>query len=92
MEHGETDVEHLAPLLAMSQTQLRRKIAAVTGVSAARYITFLRIEEAKKLLRQYPAVTIIEVAFRTGFADNSHFTKVFRRFTGMTPLQFIKEG
>ena len=92
MEHGETDVEHLAPLLAMSQTQLRRKIAAVTGVSAARYITCLRIEEAKKLLRQYPAVTIIEVAFRTGFADNSHFTKVFRRFTGMTPLQFIKEG
>lgn len=92
MEHGETDVEHLAPLMAMSQTQLRRKISAVTGISAARYVTLLRIEEAKELLRQYPKVTIIEVAFRTGFADNAHFTKVFRKYTDMTPMQFIKEG
>ena len=52
MEHGETDVEHLAPLMAMSQTQLRRKISAVTGISAARYVTLLRIEEAKELLRR----------------------------------------
>ena len=42
--------------------------------------------------RQYPKVTIIEVAFRTGFADNAHFTKVFRKYTDMTPMQFIKEG
>ena len=90
MEHGETDMEHLAPLMAMSQTQLRRKIAAVTGISAAKYVTFLRIEKAKELLKQYPNVTIIEVAYSTGFADNAHFTKVFRRFTGQTPMQFIK--
>ena len=90
MDHGETDMEHLAPLMAMSQTQLRRKIAAVTGISAAKYVTFLRIEEAKELLKQYPNVTIIEVAYSTGFADNAHFTKVFRRFTGQTPMQFIK--
>lgn len=91
MEHDKTDIEHLAPLMAMSQTQLRRKISAVTGVSAAKYVTYLRIEEAKELLRQYPMFTIIEVAFRTGFADNAHFTKVFRRITGKTPMQFIKE-
>lgn len=91
MEHGETGVEQLAPLMAMSQTQLRRKISAITGISAARYITSLRIEEAKLLLRQFPKVTIIEVAFRTGFADNAHFTKVFHRVVGKTPMQFIKE-
>ena len=92
MEHSETDMVHLAPLMAMSQTQLRRKILAVTGISAAKYVTLLRVEKAEELLRQYPKVTIIEVAYSTGFADNSHFTKVFHRITGMTPMQFIKDA
>ena len=91
MDGGETDVEHLAPLLAMSQTQLRRKIIGVTGVSAARFITYLRIEEAKRLLQQYPKVTIIDVAYSTGFADNAHFTKVFHKYTGKTPLQYVRK-
>ena len=92
MEHGNVEVERIASLMAMSHTQLRRKISAVTGISAARYITLLRIEEAKELLKQYPKVTITEVAYRTGFADNAHFTKVFHRFTDMTPMQFVKEN
>lgn len=90
MKEQHTDIEYLAPLMAMSQTQLRRKISALTGCSPAKYIMQLRIEEAKRLLRQYPAVTIIEVAFSTGFADNAHFTKVFHRYTDMTPMQYIK--
>ena len=90
MKDQHTDTEYLAPLMAMSQTQLRRKISAITGCSPAKYIMQLRIEEAKRLLRQYPAVTIIEVAFSTGFADNAHFTKVFHRYTDMTPMQYIK--
>jgi len=92
MEHGNVEVERIASLMAMSHTQLRRKISAVTGISAARYISLLRIEEAKELLKQYPKVTITEVAYRTGFADNAHFTKVFHRFTDMTPMQFVKEN
>ena len=92
MEHGNVEVERIASLMAMSHTQLCRKISAVTGISAARYITLLRIEEAKELLKQYPKVTITEVAYRTGFADNAHFTKVFHRFTDMTPMQFVKEN
>ena len=91
MEHSNMEVEHIASLMAMSHTQLRRKISAVTGISAARYITLLRIEEAKALLRQYPKFTITEVAYHTGFADNAHFTKVFHRVTDMTPMQYVKE-
>lgn len=91
MEQGNISAEQLAPLMAMSQSQLRRKIIAVTGVSAAKYITLLRINEAKELLKQYPEQTIIETAYRTGFADNAHFTKVFHRYTGITPMQYIKK-
>lgn len=90
MESAKTDSKHLAPEMAMSETQFRRKISALTGTSAAKYIMMLRIEQAKLLLAQYPTVTIIETAYRTGFSDNAHFTRVFRRFTDMTPMQYIK--
>ena len=90
MADNATDTEHLASLMHLSQTQLRRKIAMVTGISAAKYILMLRIEEAKRLLAQFPEVTIIDTAYRTGFSDNAHFTHVFRRITDMTPLQYIK--
>lgn len=66
MGSRQTDIEHLASLMAMSHSQLRRKIGALTGLSAAKYITFLRIEKAKELLKQHPRVTITEVAFLTG--------------------------
>lgn len=85
-----TDVAHLAPLMAMSKTHLRRKISAVTGQSAAKYIMSLRIEEAKRQLARYPEVTIAEVAYDTGFADSTHFIRVFRRYTDMTPAQYAK--
>lgn len=90
MESAKTDSKHLAPEMAMSETQFRRKISALTGTSAAKYIMTLRIEQAKLLLAQYPTVTIIDTAYRTGFSDNAHFTRVFRRFTDMTPMQYIK--
>lgn len=89
LKEQHTEVDYLAPLMKMSQRQLRRKITAVTGMSPAKYIMQMRMEEAKEQLKNYPDVTIIEVAFNTGFADNAHFTKVFHRYTGMTPLQYI---
>ena len=48
-------------------------------------------EKAKELLARSPGITISEAAYRTGFSDNSHFTKVFRRITGLTPLQFVND-
>ena len=84
-------IEALAGIVGLSYAQLRRKINAVTGLPPARYILSLRIEKAKELLARSPGITISEAAYRTGFSDNSHFTKVFRRITGLTPLQFVND-
>lgn len=42
-----------------------------------------RFERSRKLLRS--GMTISDVALRTGFADQSHFTRQFKKFTGVTP-------
>ena len=46
-----------------------------------------RLEQARELLRN-PEISLSEISLRTGFADQSHFTNVFRRFAGITPARF----
>jgi AraC family transcriptional regulator len=58
-----------------------------TGMSPHRYVLVRRIERAKDLLRN-PMLNVLDVAVQTGFRDQSHFTKVFRRIAGMTPSQY----
>ncbi|HEX6625266.1 MAG TPA: helix-turn-helix transcriptional regulator, partial [Pyrinomonadaceae bacterium] len=47
----------------------------------------LRIERACRELER-PASSIIDVALSAGFSDQSHFTRAFKRATGMTPGAF----
>jgi transcriptional regulator GlxA family with amidase domain len=49
-----------------------------------------RIRQAKHLLTQDDNVNITEVALATGFCDQSHFTKCFKRIVGLTPSQYIE--
>jgi transcriptional regulator GlxA family with amidase domain len=60
------------------------------GVTPHQYLAAQRIERAKQLLRS-TSLTPSEVALSTGFADQSHFTKVFRRIAGTTPGRFRAE-
>lgn len=54
------------------------------GMPPYRWLRLYRIERAKELMRQSD-LTLAEVAYACGFADQSHFTRVFSAATGMTP-------
>lgn len=58
-----------------------------TGSSFKEYLNMIRIEEGKRLLSStnFP---IIDIAMAVGFEDQSYFSKVFKRYTGLTPKQF----
>src|SRR5215469_674897 len=56
-------------------------------VSPYQYVLRRRIEYARQLLSQ-PSVTVFEAAVRSGFSDQSQFTKVFRRIVGVTPTGY----
>jgi SAM-dependent methyltransferase len=50
----------------------------------------LPFDRAKEVLRD-PNKSVLEASARTGFVDQSHFTKIFRRIVGVTPSQFRSE-
>lgn len=60
------------------------------GVGFLAYLTNIRIEKAKKLLLS-TAISVTEIAERTGYGDYRVFTKVFKKTEGVTPSQFRRE-
>ena len=58
-----------------------------TGSSFKEYLNMVRVEESKRLLANTD-YSLIDIAIATGFEDQSYFTKVFKRYTGLTPKQF----
>jgi AraC-like DNA-binding protein len=50
----------------------------------------LPFDRAKEVLRD-PNKSVLEASARTGFVDQSHFTKIFRRIVDVTPSQFRSE-
>ncbi|MFT0802741.1 AraC family transcriptional regulator [Bacillus swezeyi] len=81
-------LDDLSKLTGWSKYHLLRSFTKQKGISPYSYLETVRINHAKKLLEQ--GVKPIETAFQTGFSDQSHLTKFFKRQVGLTPKQYMK--
>lgn len=75
--------------IPINKDHLRRLFAAQTGFTPQGYLTHLRIEKAKRLLREGRGVA--EVAYRCGYYDPLYFSRIFGKATGVSPSQWQKE-
>lgn len=74
---------------AISESYLSRKFKDVTGIGLNRYITFVRISSAEKML-QKGKISVAEVARNCGYNDSNYFSAVFQKVKGVTPFQMIR--
>ena len=81
-------LDHLAALAHMSPYHFARLFKKSTGLPPHQYVIARRVERAKELLRDRDPLPLAEVAAETGFSSQSHFTRHFKRFVGVTPRQF----
>lgn len=79
-------LEDLAQVSGLNKFNIIRSFKEEFSIPPHTYQTLLRVNYAKKLLRQNKQIT--EVAYRTGFYDQSHFHKVFKSQTGVTPEKY----
>ena len=77
----------VAQEIGMSYFHFSRAFKQSMGMTASNYIAKRRIERAKKMLEE-TELPISEIALRSGFSSQSHFTTAFRRFAGATPKVF----
>lgn len=78
----------LSAVSGWSKYHLLRTFTKKMGISPNSYLETIRVNHAKKLLEQ--GVKPIEVTFLTGFNDQSHLTKFFKRQVGLTPKQYMR--
>ncbi|MEL7352120.1 MAG: AraC family transcriptional regulator [Cyanobacteria bacterium P01_A01_bin.116] len=80
-------LDQLATLSGLSRFHFCRLFHQQVGVSASTYQTHLRLAQAKRLLAN--GREIIDTAIATGFYDQSHFGKYFKRHVGTTPARYL---
>lgn len=83
-------VEQLSKEIGMSRAQLHRKLIALTGVSASRFVRNYRLEHAYQLLENKVG-TVSEIAYRVGYSSPAYFTKCFTEDYGISPSQVKKK-
>ena len=82
-------MEEIASSVGWSGDHLRRMCRAILNASPLEIQNAARIRRAQELLR-YGQVSIGEIAQRLGWSDASHFTRSFRRATGMAPREWAQ--
>lgn len=82
----------LAVTLNTNRTYLSTYINQQKGMNFNAWINWLRIEEAKAILSEYPKIPIAEVSEQLGYSEQSNFSRYFLKYTGTTPSSWRKEG
>jgi AraC-like DNA-binding protein len=77
----------IADLLGISTSQFSRSFRASLGVAFTAYVVRLRLESAMQLMSETD-LPLSEVALRSGFGDQSHFSRTFVRSVGVTPFKW----
>ena len=84
------DISLMASELGFHSAYLTRLFGRYAGVTPLKYLTNLRIQEAKRLLLD-TSLPISVVGERVGYPDQFHFSKTFRKATGVNPSAFRKQ-
>ncbi len=84
-------LEQVCRMAGMSQSKFTALFRSVTGLTYLEYRNGRRIELAKRLLSETED-RILQVGMEVGFEDISHFNRVFKQQTGMSPGQYRKRS
>jgi AraC-like DNA-binding protein len=81
------DLKTLAAESGYSRTHFLRTFRAAMGCSPHRWLTRLRMDQAKTMLRR-DSESLIDIALACGFSTHAHFSNTFRQIVGVTPSEY----
>jgi AraC family transcriptional regulator len=87
---GEFNLDVLAAQAGLSKFYFNRLFKAALGVSPSQFHITLRMDEAKRLLRETKE-SVVSIALDVGYTNPSHFAQLFRRETGLAPSDYRRQ-
>ena len=82
------DLEQAAAAACLSKYYFSRLFHRMVGMPYQEYLTRIRLDDAKQLLRQTPHLTLTRIAVRVGFGSLRNFEGQFKKLTGQSPSQY----
>lgn len=85
---AEVNLSNLSKMFHVSESYMTRIIKKKVNKSFSAYITELRMEEAMKLLSEREDIMVGQVAEIVGYSSHHYFCRVFKTYTGLSPLEY----
>ncbi|MDX9882396.1 MAG: AraC family transcriptional regulator [Prolixibacteraceae bacterium] len=86
----EVNLKRIADMVNMAEGSLCRFFKANVGMTIFEYLNKIKVDFACKLLMD-EELSVLDVSLDSGFYNLSHFNKQFRKYTGLTPVQYRKQ-
>ena len=83
-------LQSLCDEFAISQAYMSKLFRKYADQSYAQYLTELRMERAKQLMREEKELYIKDIAAMVGYRDQFYFSRIFRSYTGQSPADYMK--
>lgn len=86
------DLEIASRAVCLTVQQTSELLNSKLGISFRSYLNSFRITEAKKFLIEKPEMSILSIAYATGFGSKTAFNVEFKKATGLSPVQYRNSG
>lgn len=83
------DLSKFTKSISLSQKSFIKNFKHQFLITPNQYINLVRINRAITLMGKYPYLNLTQIGLDAGFYDQSHFIRLFKKFTGVTPKKFV---
>lgn len=88
--NGQLRLRQIAEELCLTKRTLERRFLKETGLLPKQFAKIVQFQSSLTQLEARAYDVLSDVVYQNGYADHSHFTRVFKKFTSMTPRRFNK--
>jgi AraC-like DNA-binding protein len=89
---GDVDIADLRTVADLSARTFERRFKQSIGLPPLLFARIRRFQHTLALLREGRYTKLSDIAYAADYADQSHYIRSFKEFTGISPLEFIREG
>jgi AraC-like DNA-binding protein len=84
-------IKKLREKLCVTERTLERHFLKVIGVTAKQFAKIIQFRSAMKQMTETDYINLTEIGYDSGFTDQSHFIRSFKKYTGKTPKKFLRQ-